>query len=198
MYTHASHIAKLVEDSEVEQLQELSYHCIKNAFSDIVFCDPYHGINGATLVELLHVLQHGLFLYWGVVLYGQKQLKKSAYKKLAKMKKEAANKDQDQDDNINDDEEKQEEEEDQDDNSNDDDDEKQEEEELDDDNEEEEEDLEEEEEDEDKDEDDQEDDIGLDDFLTEFSQVNKDELSRNGVFTDSVKKDVDKWAKQYG
>ena len=56
----APDIRTLVRDGETEELRSRSYHCIKNGFDDVVFCDPVRGINGATPAEILHVWQHRL------------------------------------------------------------------------------------------------------------------------------------------
>jgi hypothetical protein len=60
-YTQASLIANLATRQSTEELQEMSYHCIKNAMTGVLFADPKRGINGATPAERLHLLNHGLF-----------------------------------------------------------------------------------------------------------------------------------------
>ena len=62
--------------SAKEELKNLSYHILPSAFLDVVFCDKKRGINGATVAELLHVIQHGLFLYHNVCLFGLRQYRK--------------------------------------------------------------------------------------------------------------------------
>lgn len=79
-YIKASQIAHLAANNEVKELQRMSYHCLHNAFTDLIFCDSKLGINGATLAELLHLVQHGLFLYFGAALFGEKAVKKSTSK----------------------------------------------------------------------------------------------------------------------
>ena len=74
-----SEIERLVKGEKWDELHELSYHPLVTAFSGIQFCDPKRGINGGTVGEVLHVLQHGLFLYYFTALFGQK--KKSDKKK---------------------------------------------------------------------------------------------------------------------
>jgi len=44
-------------------LKRMSMHCIKNTFREVKFCDNIQGIHGATLAEVLHVLQQGLDQY---------------------------------------------------------------------------------------------------------------------------------------
>ena len=83
MCTRASHIAQLVEDEDKAELKELSCHCIQNAFTDLLFCDPKCGINGATMAELLHVIQHGLFLCCHAGICGVKSLSKKKKKKTS-------------------------------------------------------------------------------------------------------------------
>ncbi len=59
-----------------EELKSLSFHILPSAFLDVVFCDKKRGINGATVAELLHVIQNGLFLYHNVCLFGLRQYRK--------------------------------------------------------------------------------------------------------------------------
>ena len=58
---------------DAERLKSLSYHQLMNAFTSLKFCDPKLGINGATVAEVLHLIQHGLFLYINEALFGQKR-----------------------------------------------------------------------------------------------------------------------------
>ena len=60
----------------------MSYHCIDNAFTGLTFSDPHLGINGCVLAEVLHIMQHGLFLYAGAGLFGTKgELQKKGTKR---------------------------------------------------------------------------------------------------------------------
>jgi hypothetical protein len=79
-YTKASQIAKLVSKNQEDQLKSMSYHCLHNCFTKLTFCDPKLGINGATLAEVLHLVQHGIFLYFATALFGEKAVKKCAKK----------------------------------------------------------------------------------------------------------------------
>jgi hypothetical protein len=80
-HTRASDIAKLVKDGKHEELKGISYHCITNAFTENTFMDLKRGINGAAPAELLHVMQHGLHLYYLEALFGAKREKKKAKSK---------------------------------------------------------------------------------------------------------------------
>ena len=71
--TNASVIAKLVEQANMDELQNRSYHCVENAFLGFLFCDPIRGINGATPAELLHVVEHGLENYLHLALLTAKK-----------------------------------------------------------------------------------------------------------------------------
>ena len=51
----------------------MSYHCIANAFTGLIFNDPHLGINGCVLPEVLHIMKHGLFLCAGAGLFGTKR-----------------------------------------------------------------------------------------------------------------------------
>ena len=57
--TKASKIAELVERDATQELQQLSYHKLKNCFIDMKFCDNELGINGATIAEILHFVHQG-------------------------------------------------------------------------------------------------------------------------------------------
>jgi len=83
-YTRAPMIASLVSQGREEELQEMSYRSLLNAFTGLHFCDPKRGINGATPSELLHVLQHGLYLYYNEGLYGAQRTKKTKPAKAAR------------------------------------------------------------------------------------------------------------------
>ena len=70
--TLASTIARLSSSRKSEELKSMSYHCIDNAFTGLTFSDPHLGINGCVLAEVLHIMQHGLFLYASAGLFGTK------------------------------------------------------------------------------------------------------------------------------
>ena len=53
----------------------MSMHGIKNAWQDIIFCDPTRGLFGALCADILHCLQHGLFVYAHQELFSSKQAK---------------------------------------------------------------------------------------------------------------------------
>ena len=74
--TALNHPSAEERESAKDELKNLSYHVLPSAFLDIVFCDKKRGINGATVAELLHVIQHGLFLYHNVCLFGARQYSK--------------------------------------------------------------------------------------------------------------------------
>jgi len=61
--TRGPYIDALVRAQRKEKLKSMSYHCVLSAFYGVLFCDPTRGINGATPMEMLHVLQHGLYQY---------------------------------------------------------------------------------------------------------------------------------------
>ena len=86
--TRASTVQRLVDRNDKKKLQQMSYHCVENAFNGVLFCDPNRGINGATPVELLHLLQHGLFLY------SHEGLDSAKIEVVGKKKKKSGKKDQ--------------------------------------------------------------------------------------------------------
>jgi hypothetical protein len=83
-YTKGSHVARLVREEKIDQLKEISYHCIENAMQGLKFADPIRGINGATPAERLHVLNHGLFQMIMEYNFGQKR-SKLTQKKIMKV-----------------------------------------------------------------------------------------------------------------
>ena len=64
-YTHMSTLKKMATTFHGrKKIASMGYHPLKkNAFYDLLFCDPESGINGCTPVEILHHLQQGLFKY---------------------------------------------------------------------------------------------------------------------------------------
>ena len=72
---------------DTERLKSLSYRQMTNAFTPLKFCDPKLGINGATVAEVLHLIQHGLFLYINEALFGQKRNVKSVSRNSKKSRK---------------------------------------------------------------------------------------------------------------
>lgn len=60
----------------------MSMHCVTNAWHDVQFCDTSHGLHGATLAELLHSLQQGIFEYTIRELFNSKKEKKMQTKNV--------------------------------------------------------------------------------------------------------------------
>ena len=59
-------------------------HCIQNAWHKIEFCEKNRGIHGATPVETLHAIQHGLHEYLIASFFDQRKEKKTKKEKLIK------------------------------------------------------------------------------------------------------------------
>ena len=77
-----STITRLSSSRKYEILKSMSYHCIDNAFTGLTYSDPHLGIIGCVLAEVLHIMQHGLFLYAGAGLFGTKgELQKKGTKR---------------------------------------------------------------------------------------------------------------------
>ena len=74
-------IEKLLSNNKAVELKDMSFHCIPNAWSDLLFCDNLHGIYGATPAELMHCLQKGLYEYVVKGLFSVKKLKKNSNKR---------------------------------------------------------------------------------------------------------------------
>jgi hypothetical protein len=76
-------ITKKIEEGKVGELQEMSMHCVRNAWSDVLFCDFQRGVFGATPAEIMHCLQSGLYEYIIKQLFHQKIIKKRKNKNTA-------------------------------------------------------------------------------------------------------------------
>ena len=74
-------IETMRQRGQKEALNAMSFHCVENAWKDVLFCDNERGIYGATLAELMHCMQHGLHMYACKALFGSKKAKKGGSKK---------------------------------------------------------------------------------------------------------------------
>ncbi len=74
---HKRMFKKIRKESSIE-LKQISHHKIKNCWKDIKFCDPERGLFGALCADILHCIQHGLFLYAHQALFGRKQAKEES------------------------------------------------------------------------------------------------------------------------
>lgn len=74
-------VVKLVSKKDRASLNAMSMHLIKNAWHEIQFCDTKQGLHGATLAELLHSMQQGIFEYTIKQLFNTKKEKSSIKKK---------------------------------------------------------------------------------------------------------------------
>lgn len=84
---NADIIAKKITQGKNEDLQKMAFHCVRNAWVDVHFCDVERGIFGATPAESMHCLQQGLYQYIITRLFEQKKvLKKKRKKKVANNK----------------------------------------------------------------------------------------------------------------
>jgi hypothetical protein len=87
-FNKADYIAKKIKEGKVEDLRLMSMHCVRNAWTDVYFCDTQRGIFGATPAEAMHCLQQGLYQYILTQLFEQKKLmKKRKTKDLNKLKR---------------------------------------------------------------------------------------------------------------
>ena len=74
-------IAKKINDGKVDELKDISMHCVRNAWVDVHFCDVERGIFGATPAEAMHCLQQGLYQYILSQLFAQKNFEKEKIKR---------------------------------------------------------------------------------------------------------------------
>ena len=84
-YTRQSEVISLITSQNTTALKHMSMHCIKNAWHNLDFCDYSRGIHGATLAEVLHCIQQGLFEYAIKGLFEQRKYKKSPKRNITKM-----------------------------------------------------------------------------------------------------------------
>jgi len=69
-------VKKYCDKKDIDKLKKLSMHCIENAWHKIEFCEVERGIHGATPVEMLHAIQHGLHEYLIASFFDQRKEKK--------------------------------------------------------------------------------------------------------------------------
>ena len=66
---------KQVAKGTKDTLKEISQHRLSNAWENVQFCDNERGLFGAVCGDILHCLQHGLFMYLVTMLFDQKKIK---------------------------------------------------------------------------------------------------------------------------
>jgi Plavaka transposase len=87
VHTKMKDVANLIAKDKKDVLKGMSMYCVKNAWHNVLFCDPYRGLHGATMAELLHCLQQGLFDYAIKGLFGVKKTSQAEKKKKKKRKR---------------------------------------------------------------------------------------------------------------
>ena len=68
---------RIIERKDPSQLQKLSMHPINNAWKYIKFCDTKRGLFGSICADVMHCLQHGLFMYLINMFFDQKKFKET-------------------------------------------------------------------------------------------------------------------------
>jgi hypothetical protein len=74
-YNNHAKLFKMVASKNPVQLQQHSMHGIDNAWEDVIFCDQTRGLFGAICADVMHCLQHGLYIYVINMMFDQKQFK---------------------------------------------------------------------------------------------------------------------------
>jgi hypothetical protein len=74
-YNNHKNIMKQVRKDSKEQLKNLSMQKLTNAWEKVQFCDSDRGLFGAVSGDIMHCLQHGLFMYLITILFDQKKIK---------------------------------------------------------------------------------------------------------------------------
>jgi hypothetical protein len=68
-------LMRQIQKGTKDSLRELSQHKLSNAWENVQFCDSERGLFGAVCGDILHCLQHGLFMYLITILFDQKKIK---------------------------------------------------------------------------------------------------------------------------
>ena len=66
---------KTIEKGTKDTLKAISQHKLSNAWARVKFCDSERGLFGAVCGDILHCLQHGLYMYLITMLFDQKKIK---------------------------------------------------------------------------------------------------------------------------
>ena len=74
-YNNHKKMMKQIQIGTKESLRELSQHKLSNAWENVQFCDNQRGLYGAVCGDIMHCLQHGLFMYLITMLFDQKKIK---------------------------------------------------------------------------------------------------------------------------
>ena len=75
VYNKHTTMMKMVAKGNPSKLKKHSMHPIENAWRNVQFCDSERGLFGALCGDLMHCLQHGLFMYLVTMLFDQKKIK---------------------------------------------------------------------------------------------------------------------------
>jgi hypothetical protein len=76
-YINHNPMFKKIRNETAIELKAISHHKIVNAWKNIKFCDPKRGLFGALCGDILHCIQHGLFMYAHQALFIHKEVKKN-------------------------------------------------------------------------------------------------------------------------
>ncbi len=74
-YNNHAKMMKQIQKGTKETLREISQHKLDNAWENVQFCDSQRGLFGAVCGDIMHCLQHGLFMYLITMLFDQKKIK---------------------------------------------------------------------------------------------------------------------------
>ena len=72
-YNRKKDVISKIEKRKETELRNMSFHCVENAWSNIIFCDDKRGVYGATPAEIMHCFQQGLYEYIIKQLFEQKK-----------------------------------------------------------------------------------------------------------------------------
>jgi hypothetical protein len=68
---------KKIHQGTKDTLREISQHKLSNAWANVQFCDSQRGLFGAVCGDILHCLQHGLYMYLIIMLFDQKKIRET-------------------------------------------------------------------------------------------------------------------------
>jgi hypothetical protein len=95
VYFKQKDITRMMNNKEVENLREISHHCLeRNILHEIQFCHPTRGLRAAVAIDFLHVIQEGWHIRCLEGLFGAKRVYMKVQKKNAKKRAVAGIKEQ--------------------------------------------------------------------------------------------------------
>jgi hypothetical protein len=77
-YTNHNQMFQIMHTGNASELQNLSIHCVDNAFEHLKYCDSDRGLFGSLCADVLHTIQLGLYDYFLEMIFLSKEIKDKA------------------------------------------------------------------------------------------------------------------------